>query len=207
MSNRSLNKVMLLGNLAAEPEYKILNSNTTVATVSMATNESYKDAQGNTQDKTEWHKLVFWSKLADVVHQYLHKGSQVYVEGKLRTRDYTDQNGQKKYVTEIQVTELIMLGGAQQTQPQGQYPQQQPSRDTQVSTLNSSHILKDNSIISTINNSHILSRDMVSNRDNLSRGTCHLLRICRDNDDNPLYSMQGIRRLYEIFTHRKEKDN
>lgn len=125
MSNRSLNKVMLLGNLAAEPEYKILNSNTAVATVSMATNETYKDAQGNTQDKTEWHKLVFWSKLADVVHQYLHKGSQVYVEGKLRTRDYTDQNGQKKYVTEIQVTELIMLGGAQsQTQPQGQYPQQ-----------------------------------------------------------------------------------
>lgn len=123
MSNRSLNKVLLLGNLAAEPEYKVLNSNTAVATVSMATNESYKDAQGNTQDKTEWHKLVFWSKLADVVHQYLHKGSQVYVEGKLRTRDYTDQNGQKKYVTEIQVTELIMLGGAQSTQPQGQYPQ------------------------------------------------------------------------------------
>lgn len=128
MSNRSLNKVMLLGNLAAEPEYKVLNSNTAVATVSMATNESYKDAQGNTQDKTEWHKLVFWSKLADVVHQYLHKGSQVYVEGKLRTRDYTDQNGQKKYVTEIQVTELIMLGGAQSTQPQGQYPQQQPQQ-------------------------------------------------------------------------------
>ena len=128
MSNRSLNKVLLLGNLAAEPEYKVLNSNTAVATVSMATNESYKDAQGNTQDKTEWHKLVFWPKLADVVHQYLHKGSQVYVEGKLRTRDYTDQNGQKKYVTEIQVTELIMLGGAQSTQPQGQYPQQQPQQ-------------------------------------------------------------------------------
>lgn len=139
MSNRSLNKVMLLGNLAAEPEYKILSSNTTVATVSMATNESYKDAQGNTQDKTEWHKLVFWSKLADVVHQYLHKGSQVYVEGKLRTRDYTDQNGQKKYVTEIQVTELIMLGGAQQTQPQGQYPQQQPQGYTGVYTQQQSY--------------------------------------------------------------------
>lgn len=140
MSNRSLNKVMLLGNLAAEPEYKILSSNTTVATVSMATNESYKDAQGNTQDKTEWHKLVFWSKLADVVHQYLHKGSQVYVEGKLRTRDYTDQNGQKRYVTEIQVTELIMLGGAQsQTQPQGQYPQQQSQGYTGVYTQQQSY--------------------------------------------------------------------
>lgn len=138
MSNRSLNKVMLLGNLAAEPEYKVLNSNTAVATVSMATNETYKDAQGNTQDKTEWHKLVFWSKLADVVHQYLHKGSQVYVEGKLRTRDYTDQNGQKKYVTEIQVTELIMLGGAQ-TQPQGQYPQQQPQGYTGVYTQQQSY--------------------------------------------------------------------
>lgn len=140
MSNRSLNKVMLLGNLAAEPEYKILNNSTAVATVSMATNESYKDAQGNTQDKTEWHKLVFWSKLADVVHQYLHKGSQVYVEGKLRTRDYTDQNGQKRYVTEIQVTELIMLGGAQsQTQPQGHYPQQQPQGYTGVYTQQQSY--------------------------------------------------------------------
>lgn len=139
MSNRSLNKVMLLGNLAAEPEYKILNNSTAVATVSMATNESYKDAQGNTQDKTEWHKLVFWSKLADVVHQYLHKGSQVYVEGKLRTRDYTDQSGQKKYVTEIQVTELIMLGAAQSTQPQGQYPQQQPQGYTGVYTQQQSY--------------------------------------------------------------------
>lgn len=140
MSNRSLNKVMLLGNLAAEPEYKILNNSTAVATVSMATNETYKDAQGNTQDKTEWHKLVFWSKLADVVHQYLHKGSQVYVEGKLRTRDYTDQNGQKKYVTEIQVTELIMLGGAQsQTQTQGQYPQQQSQGYTGVYTQQQSY--------------------------------------------------------------------
>ena len=138
MSNRSLNKVMLLGNLAADPEYRVLNSNTSVATVSMATNESYRDQQGNTQDKTEWHKLVFWSKLADVVHQYLHKGSQVYVEGKLRTRDYTDQNGQKKYVTEIQVTELIMLGGSQ-TQPQGQYPQQQPQGYTGVYTQQQSH--------------------------------------------------------------------
>ena len=138
MSNRSLNKVMLLGNLAADPEYRVLNSNTSVATVSMATNESYKDQQGNTQDKTEWHKLVFWSKLADVVHQYLHKGSQVYVEGKLRTRDYTDQNGQKKYVTEIQVTELIMLGGSQ-TQPQGQYPQQHPQGYTGVYTQQQSY--------------------------------------------------------------------
>lgn len=120
---------MLIGTMGAEPEFKILNNGQmAVATVSIATNESYKDQQGNTQERTEWHRLVFWNKLADVVHQYLHKGSQIYVEGKIRTRSYDDQNSQKKYVTEIQVTEMLMLGGKQEPQQNSPAPQPQPQQ-------------------------------------------------------------------------------
>ena len=109
---RGVNKAILLGNLAADPEFRILSngSNTAVATVSLATNESYRDQQGNIQDRTEWHRLVFWGRLAEIAHEYLHKGSQIYVEGKIRTRSYDDQNGQKKYITEVQVTDMQMLG-------------------------------------------------------------------------------------------------
>lgn len=109
---RGVNKAILLGNLAADPEFRILNNanNTAVATVSLATNESYRDQQGNIQDRTEWHRLVFWGRLAEIAHEYLHKGSQVYIEGKIRTRSYDDQNGQKKYITEVQVTDMQMLG-------------------------------------------------------------------------------------------------
>lgn len=138
---KGINKVTLLGNLSGDAEYRVLNSNQgqqkAVATVSLATNETFKDAQGNTQEKTEWHKLVFWDKLADVVNNYTHKGSKVYVEGKLRTRSYQDKNGNDRYITEIQVTELVLLdnksdnqaqynqGYQRQSQPQPQqgYPQ------------------------------------------------------------------------------------
>lgn len=138
---KGINRVTLLGNLSGDAEYRVLNSNQgqqkAVATVSLATNETFKDAQGNTQEKTEWHKLVFWDKLADVVNNYTHKGSKVYVEGKLRTRSYQDKNGNDRYITEIQVTELVLLdnksdnqaqynqGYQRQSQPQPQqgYPQ------------------------------------------------------------------------------------
>lgn len=126
---KGINKVTLLGNLAGDAEYRVLNSGNgaqkAVATVSMATNESFKDAQGNTQDKTEWHHLVFWDKLADIVHQYTHKGSKVYVEGKIRTRSYQDKNGNDRYITEIQVTELVLLDSKSDAQPASQqsYPQ------------------------------------------------------------------------------------
>lgn len=114
---KGINKAILVGNLAAEPEFRILNSGAnSVATVNLATNESFKDQQGNVQERTEWHRLVFWGRLAEIARDYLHKGSQVYVEGKIRTRSYEDQNGVTKYVTEIQVAELQMLG----SKPQGQ---------------------------------------------------------------------------------------
>lgn len=126
---KGINKVTLLGNLSGDAEYRVLNSNQgqqkAVSTVSLATNETFKDAQGNTQEKTEWHKLVFWDKLADVVHNYTRKGSKVYVEGKLRTRSYQAKDGSDRYITEIQVTELVLLDSKSDAQPASQqsYPQ------------------------------------------------------------------------------------
>lgn len=125
---KGINKVTLLGNLSGDAEYRVLTNNgaqKAVSTVSLATNETFKDAQGNTQEKTEWHKLVFWDKLADVVHNYTRKGSKVYVEGKLRTRSYQDKNGNDRYITEIQVTELVLLDSKSDAQPASQqsYPQ------------------------------------------------------------------------------------
>lgn len=127
--SRGINKAILVGNLAADPEYRVLNNGENcVATVSLATNESFKDQQGNVQDRTEWHRLVFWGRLAEIAHQYLTKGAQVYVEGKIRTRSYDDQQtGERKYVTEIQVLDLQMLG----SKPQGQNQSQQNSQPTQ----------------------------------------------------------------------------
>ena len=127
--SRGINKAILVGNLAAEPEYRVLNNGENcVATVSLATNESYKDQQGNVQERTEWHRLVFWGKLAEIANQYLHKGSQIYVEGKIRTRSYDDQSGERRYVTEIQVLDLQMLGSKPQGQGQSSAPAPQQSQ-------------------------------------------------------------------------------
>lgn len=129
---KGINRVTLLGNLSGDAEYRVLNSNQgqqkAVATVSLATNETFKDAQGNTQEKTEWHKLVFWDKLADVVNNYTHKGSKVYVEGKLRTRSYQDKNGNDRYITEIQVTELVLLDNKSDNQAQSNQGYQRQSQ-------------------------------------------------------------------------------
>lgn len=128
--SRGINKAILVGNLAAEPDYRVLNNGENcVATVSLATNESFKDQQGNVQERTEWHRLVFWGKLAEIAHQYLQKGSQIYVEGKIRTRSYDDQQtGDRKYVTEIQVLDLQMLGSKPQGQGQSSAPAPQQSQ-------------------------------------------------------------------------------
>ena len=125
---KGINKAILVGNLAAEPEFRILNSGAnSVATVNLATNESFKDQQGNVQERTEWHRLVFWGRLAEIARDYLHKGSQVYVEGKIRTRSYDDQSGERRYVTEIQVLDLQMLGSKPQGQGQSSAPAPQQS--------------------------------------------------------------------------------
>lgn len=107
---RGINKVILVGNLGADPELRYTNNGTAVANVNLATNDSYKDSDGNLIDKTEWHRLVFWGRLAEIADQYLSKGRQVYVEGSLQTRQWEDEDGNTKYTTEIKVREMTMLG-------------------------------------------------------------------------------------------------
>lgn len=108
--SRSLNKVQLIGNLGKDPELKYTPSGVAVATFSIATSESWKDQEGNQQEKTEWHNIVAWRKLAEIVGEYLKKGKKVYIEGKLQTRSY-DKDGVKRYITEIVADQLIMLDG------------------------------------------------------------------------------------------------
>lgn len=111
--SRSLNKVMLIGNLGKDPELKYTPSGVAVATFSIATSEQWKDQDGNAQERTEWHNIVAWRKLAEIVGEYLKKGKKVYIEGKLQTRNY-EKDGVKRYVTEIVADQLIMLDGGGQ---------------------------------------------------------------------------------------------
>jgi len=112
MAGRSVNKVILLGRLGKDPEVKYTPSGTPVAKFTLATNDRFKDKDGNWQDRTEWHNLTAWARTAEIVGEYLKKGAQVYIEGSLRTHSWDDkQTGQKKYMTEINVNDLVMLGG------------------------------------------------------------------------------------------------
>jgi single-strand DNA-binding protein len=105
----SLNKVMLIGRLGQDPEVRYTQSNTAVATLNLATNERYRDSNGEYQDKTEWHRVVAWGRTAEVCQQYLTKGSLIYVEGPLQTREWEDKQGQKKYTTEVKALQMTML--------------------------------------------------------------------------------------------------
>jgi len=105
-----VNKVILIGNLGKDPELRYTPNGTAVASFSIATNERWKNKEGNFQDHTEWHRIVAWRKLAETVGEYLKKGSQVYIEGRLRTRTWEDQNGNKRTTTEIVADSLQMLG-------------------------------------------------------------------------------------------------
>ena len=104
------NKVQLIGNLGNAPEVKTLDSGKKMARFAVATNESYRNAKGEKVTETQWHNLVAWGKLAEIVEKYLTKGKEVAIEGKLVNRSYNDKEGNKKHITEIQVNELLMLG-------------------------------------------------------------------------------------------------
>ena len=109
---RGVNKVILVGNLGRDPEVRYMPSGNAVANVTLATTESWKDKQtGEKQERTEWHNVVFFSRLAEIAGEYLKKGSQVYVEGSLRTRKWQDKNGNDRYTTEIVANDMQMLGG------------------------------------------------------------------------------------------------
>jgi len=107
-----LNKVMLIGNLGKDPEVKTLDNGAKIATFPLATSENYKDKEGNRQTRTEWHNLVLWRGLADIAENYLHKGSQVFVEGRLSTRKWEDKEGNTRYTTEVIGDNLVLLGRA-----------------------------------------------------------------------------------------------
>lgn len=110
--SRGINKVILVGNLGNDPEVKFMPSGNAVTNVSVATSESWKDKQtGQRQERTEWHRVVFFNRLAEIAGEYLKKGSKVYVEGSLRTRKWQGQDGQDRYTTEIVAAEMQMLGG------------------------------------------------------------------------------------------------
>ncbi len=117
---RSLNKVQLIGNLGKDPELRYTTAGVAVATFTIATNESWKDQDGNMQERTEWHNIVAWRKLAEICGEWLKKGKKVYIEGRLQTRSYDDKNtGTKKYITEIVADNMIMLDGKGGTESSG----------------------------------------------------------------------------------------
>lgn len=104
------NKVQLIGNLGNNPEVKTLDGGKKVARFNVATNESYRNTKGEKVTETQWHTLVAWGKVADIAEKFLQKGSEVAIEGKLINRSYNDKDGNKKYITEVQVNEILMFG-------------------------------------------------------------------------------------------------
>jgi len=111
MASRGVNKVILVGNLGNDPEVRYMPNGNAVANLSLATSESWKDQQGQQQERTEWHRVTMYRRLAEIAGEYLKKGSQIYIEGKLQTRKWQDQQGNDKYTTEIIADQLQMLGG------------------------------------------------------------------------------------------------
>lgn len=122
---KGINKVILVGHLGQDPEVRYTQSGSAIANVSIATTESWTDKQsGQRQDRTEWHRVVFFNRLGEIVGEYLRKGSQIYVEGALRTRKWQDQGGQDRYTTEIVASEMQMLGGRGDNAGGGNYNNQ-----------------------------------------------------------------------------------
>lgn len=114
-----INKVIIIGRLGADPELKTVSNGNNVARLSVATSETWVDKDGQKQERTEWHRIVVWGKLADLCGKYLTKGRQVYLEGRLQTRSWEDPQGQKKYTTEVVANAVQFLGGNPQTESAG----------------------------------------------------------------------------------------
>jgi single-strand DNA-binding protein len=143
MATRGVNKVILVGNLGNDPEVRQTPAGVTITTISVATSESWKDKQtGQPQERTEWHRVVFFNRLAEIAGEYLKKGSKVYVEGSLRTRKWQDKEGQDRYTTEVMGNEMQMLdsraagqgGGSPSSQ---EYPQHAPRSSAAAQSIGS----------------------------------------------------------------------
>lgn len=130
MAQRSLNKVMLLGHLGRDPEVRYTGAGKAVATFTVATSFTWRDQDGNDQERTEWHKVVAWGRLGEICGEYLGKGRQVYIEGRIQSRDWEDQDGNRRTTVEIIANDMIMLGGgAGQGRPRdGEQRAPSPSR-------------------------------------------------------------------------------
>lgn len=126
----SVNKVILIGNLGRDPEMRYLPDGAAVCNFSIATTESYKDKSGEKVDKTEWHRITAYRKLGEICGQYLKKGSQIYIEGKLQTRKWTDKDGAEKYTTEIIADRMNMLGSKRDSEPEIKQPASQNNPST-----------------------------------------------------------------------------
>ncbi|ECB1886213.1 single-stranded DNA-binding protein [Salmonella enterica subsp. enterica serovar Mississippi] len=146
MAKRGVNKVIIMGNVGQDPDVRVMNSGDQVASLTIATSEVWNDKQtGEKKEQTEWHRITFWRKAAEIIAQYVKKGDKLYVEGKLQTRKYTDSNGVEKYATDIIAEDFRLMGSANGQQQGGQQqqrqqgpthsgggqsrPQQQPPRD------------------------------------------------------------------------------
>ncbi len=129
--SRGINKVILVGNLGQDPEIRYTPGGMAIANITVATSDSWKDKQtGEQQERTEWHRVVFFSRLAEITGEYLKKGSQVYIEGRLQTRKWKDQSGQDRYTTEIVANEMQMLGSRSkgaEAAPQNDYNESRPA--------------------------------------------------------------------------------
>ena len=135
MQKNSLNKVILIGNLGQDPEARFTPQGTAVTNLSIATNESWKDQSGETQDRTEWHRVVMYGRMAETAAEYMKKGQMVYVEGRLNTREWEDQNQIKRKTTEIRCDNFTMLGrrsDAPSGQPQGAMSPSPSAPDSEV---------------------------------------------------------------------------
>ncbi|EJG5414300.1 single-stranded DNA-binding protein [Salmonella enterica] len=136
MAKRGVNKVILLGNVGQDPEVRTMGNGEKVANVTIATSEVWNDKNtGEKKEQTEWHRVVFWRKAAEIVEQYVHKGDRLYVEGKLQTRKWTDQSGVEKFTTEVVAEDLQLLGSRAQGGQQGGAPghsgqQQRPQQQS-----------------------------------------------------------------------------
>jgi len=108
--NTLRNKVQLIGRLGAKADFKVLDNGSSMARLSLATNEIYKNQKGERVEDTTWHQLVAWGKTAEIIHKYTDKGAEIAIEGKLINRTYTDKQGVKKYITEIQINDVVLLG-------------------------------------------------------------------------------------------------
>jgi single-strand DNA-binding protein len=124
----SLNKVLLIGRLGKDPDIRYTPDGSPVASFSLATSENWTDKSGTRQERTEWHNIVAWNKLADICKQFLSKGRQVYIEGRIQSREYTDREGVKKRITEIIASQMVMLGSRPQGAEAGVQPMEPVAR-------------------------------------------------------------------------------